>query len=256
VNDDAAADLDRLFARLSGEGHKDPDDHPAPEKLSAYQANELSAAEDDALQEHLVHCARCSELLLDLQRFLDPPPEDLPREGVVDFETAAQWREIRRRMGEEKALPVVAKRGLLTQIFKSPALAAVLALLLVGAAIQVMRLERELAQPITDLTPTTIEAPGTHKGPTAPAEPTPFRLGHVAAFDTHSPQTYPRFSLVFRDKNGQVKSTAEAPENEEGMIVLFLPRRFLAPGTYKVEVRRPNDVSSPPIRKFDIQILQ
>jgi hypothetical protein len=254
VNDDT--DLDRLFARLSGEGHApDPDDHPAPEKLSAYQANELSAEEDDAIQEHLVHCARCTELLLDLQRFLDPPPEDLPREGVADFETAAQWREVRRRIGEEKALPVAAKRGLLTGFF-SPALAAVLALLLIGAAIQVVRLERELAEPITDLTPTTIEAPGTHKGAPVPAGFTPFRLGHVAAFDTHSPQPYLRFSLIFRDKNGQVKNTVEARENDEGMIVLFLPRRFVAPGTYSVEVQGEGGASSTPIRKFDIQILQ
>lgn len=104
MNDDTA-DLDRLFARLSGEGpHRGPDDHPAPEKLSAYQAKELSPEEDDALQEHLAHCTLCTELLLDLQRFLDPPPEDLPREGVVDFETAAEWRELRGRMGSQQGV--------------------------------------------------------------------------------------------------------------------------------------------------------
>ncbi len=47
---DDTADLDRLFARLSDEGHhRDPDDHPAPETLSAYQANELSPTGKNAL---------------------------------------------------------------------------------------------------------------------------------------------------------------------------------------------------------------
>jgi len=104
VNDDTA-DVDRLFARLSGEApHRDPDDHPAPEKLSAYQANELSPEEDNEIQEHLAQCTLCTELLLDLQRFLDPPAEDLPREGVADFETAAGWRELRGRMGERQVV--------------------------------------------------------------------------------------------------------------------------------------------------------
>jgi Putative zinc-finger len=95
-------DLDRLFTHLSDEGRRRPipDAHPVPEKLSAYLANELSPEEDDALQEHLVGCTLCTDLLLDLQRFLDLPEEDRPREGVADFETAAEWRELRGRMGD------------------------------------------------------------------------------------------------------------------------------------------------------------
>jgi hypothetical protein len=93
-------DLDRLFTRLSTERRRPaPDDHPAPEKLSAYLANELSPEEDDAIQEHLTACTLCTGLLLDLQRFLDPPEEDRPREGVADFESAAEWRELKGRMG-------------------------------------------------------------------------------------------------------------------------------------------------------------
>jgi hypothetical protein len=102
VTDDT--DLDRLFTRLSDEGRRRPapDAHPAPEKLSAYLANELSPEEDEALQEHLVDCTLCADLLLDLQRFLDPPEEDRPREGVADFESAAEWRELRGRMGGQE----------------------------------------------------------------------------------------------------------------------------------------------------------
>ena len=254
---DETADLDRLFARLSTAGHPgDPADHPAPEKLSAYQANELSPEEEDAIQEHLAHCTLCTGLLLDLQRFLDPPSEDRPREGVADFETAAEWRELREKL-RVKAPPAVRKRSPLRGISGMQGFAAVLALFLVAMTIQIVMLERELAQPISNLTPTTtIEAQGVKKGTQGVAEPTPFRLGQVVAFDTHSPRSYTQFRLIFRDKEGGVRRIVEASENAEGMIALFLPRRFLTPGIYKVQVLGLEGTSSDLIKEFDIRILR
>ena len=255
---DETADLDRLFARLSTEGGPgDPADHPAPEKLSAYQANELSPEEEDAIQEHLAHCTLCTGLLLDLQRFLDPPSEDRPREGVADFETAAEWRELREKL-RVKAPTAVVRRSRLRKISAMQGFAAVLALFLVAMTIQIVVLERELAQPITDLKPkTTIEAQGGKKGAQGVAEPTPFRLGQVVAFDIHSSQPYARFRLIFRDEDGGgVRRVVEAPENEEGMIAMFLPRRFLAPGIYKVEVLGLDGPTSDLVKEFDIRILQ
>jgi len=99
VTDDAD-ELDRRLARLFEEGRRreDPADHPSPEKLSAYQANELPPAEADEIQEHLTGCSLCTELLLDLQSFLEPEEEDQPQEGVADFGAEAGWRELRERM--------------------------------------------------------------------------------------------------------------------------------------------------------------
>jgi hypothetical protein len=148
VNDDTA-DVDRLFARLSGEGlHRDPDDHPVPEKLSAYLANELSPEEDNEIQEHLAHCTLCTELLLDLQRFLDPPAEDLPREGVADFETAAGWRELRGRMGEGAEAVSEAPRPRRAASLKiAYSLVAALALTVVGLWVYVVKLHGDLKAP-------------------------------------------------------------------------------------------------------------
>jgi putative zinc finger protein len=253
VNDDTA-DLDRLFARLSDEGHtQDPDDHPTPEKLSAYQAKELSPEEDDAIQEHLAQCTLCTELLLDLQRFLEPPAEDLPREGVVDFETAAEWRELRRRMGTTQATEV--KREFPRKVFRMPAVAAVLALLLGGAVYRLVRLEGELTRPVA-VQIKTIEAQGSKKGAPSAAEATPFRLGNVAVFETHSETPYPKYRLEFKDKNGQIRKAVDTQEDENGMIALLLPNRFLTPGLYHVEVLGLEGVPSKLIREFDIRILQ
>ena len=94
-----AADLDGLLARLAEDQRDDPEDHPGSERLSAYQAGELSPEEDDEIQEHLANCRLCAGRLQDLQRFLDPPPEDRSREGVADFETEVEWRKLREKVG-------------------------------------------------------------------------------------------------------------------------------------------------------------
>jgi hypothetical protein len=253
VNDDSA-DLDRLFARLSDEGRApEPKDHPAPEKLSAYQANELSPEEDDAIQEHLAQCTLCTELLLDLQRFLDPMPEDLPREGVVDFETATEWRELRGRMATAEVPRRGATRGLPRRGLWAPALAAVLTLLLSGAVYRIVVLQGQLARPLA-VQITTIEAQGSKKG-TGGAESTPFRLGNIAVFETHSDQLHLQLKLSFRDKNGQIQKTINAQEDENGMIAVLLPERFLAPGFYRVEVLEPDGATAIHLREFDIRIL-
>jgi hypothetical protein len=256
VTDDT--DLDRLFTRLSTAGRRRPapDDHPAPEKLSAYLADELSPEEDDALQEHLTACPLCTDLLLDLNRFLEPPEEDRPREGVADFETAAEWRELRGRMGSASSPPVgVRKRRDPHRIFGSPALAAVLALLFIGTASRMFVLERERGRPIA-VQITTLEAQGSKKGAPGTAEPTTFRLGNVAVFQTHSERPYPKHRLSFRDKDGRIQTTLEAQEDENGMIALVLPRDFLPPGRYLVEVSGLEGTTANSIGEFDIQILQ
>src|SRR3954471_7094568 len=77
----------------------DPEEHPDPETLTAYQANELSPEEDERIQDHLAVCQHCTELLLDLEEFLQPPESGV--EPAADFEAAVDWRRLR-AVSEEK----------------------------------------------------------------------------------------------------------------------------------------------------------
>ena len=257
MNEDSA-DLERFFSRLSGGHAQDPDDHPTPEELSAYLADELSPKADAAIQEHLTRCTVCTGLLLDLQRLLDPPPEDLPRVGVADLETETAWRELRGKLGTSQAPVTVqtteTKRDHSRQIFRSRAVAATLALLLAGAAFRIVMLERELAHPV-GVRITTIEARASKKGAENPA-PTVFHLGNVAVFETHWEQPYRKLRLSFKDKTGRIQQALDAREDENGMVALLLPNRFLTPGFYRVEVLESEGSASKPPREFDIRILQ
>ena len=94
---DETPELDDLLGFLAEDGHRrrDPEEHPSPRDLTAYQANELSPAEDERIQSHLAACTHCTELLLELDEFLKPPAAAEP---VADFEAAADWRRLQAGM--------------------------------------------------------------------------------------------------------------------------------------------------------------
>src|SRR5947199_8385154 len=86
---------------------RDPEEHPSPETLTAYQANELSPEEDERIQGHLRLCRHCTQMLLDLEAFLRPA--EVGAEPAADFEAAADWRKLREGVapgaGEKRQTP-------------------------------------------------------------------------------------------------------------------------------------------------------
>lgn len=254
---DDADELDRRLARLFEEGRRreDPEDHPAPEKLSAYQAKELPPEEADAIQEHLVQCAFCTDLLLDLASFLEPQEEEGNREGVADLAAEAGWRKVRAELPPVRTTSASVDRRLPPAWITWVASAAAVLGLVVGWTSYRKAVQLETT-PITDLTPTTVISQENQKGPDT-TEPTLLKLGRVAAFETLSDHPYPRYRLIFRDQRGQVQKSVEDSEDDDGKITMFLPNRFLPPGLYKVEVvGLGRGAAETPIRDFDIRISQ
>jgi len=99
------SDRDEVFDFLAEERQdwRDPEEHPSPEALTAYQADELSPEEDERIQEHLGQCRHCTEMLLELEEFLRP--EGVEEEPEADFEGAVDqgklqpwWHGSKRRL--------------------------------------------------------------------------------------------------------------------------------------------------------------
>ncbi len=261
MNDDTA-DVDRLFARLAAEGaHRDPDDHPAPEKLSAYLANELSPEEDNVLQEHLTQCTLCTELLLDLQRFLELPAEDLPREGVADFETVAGWRELKGRMGEGAKVGEVSKPGRLRRTFGSLkvayGLAAVLALAVVGLTLHTMppRQEPSPADAESVFLPSSMGV----RGGDGLEKTVEFRSSQRAkvplVFETLEGSAFPRYRLKIRRRSGhEVLRHEDIERSDEGLTWKLAPDT-LADGHYDIELQGIGPGAPVPLGKYRLNIL-
>lgn len=243
---DDTGELAKLLARLDAEGHG-MEEHPPSERLSAYQADELPPEEQAVVKEHLESCSFCRGRVHDLERLLSPLPEDLPVVGIADFETAAEWRRLQRKLEPLGTRP---RRAFATLGYS---LAAVLAVVLGWASYRIAVLERQLATPITDLRPTTFESPGSRRGNVA--TPQPFHPGNVAVFETHSDYPFRMYRLIFRDETGRIRRSVEDREEEDGTITLLLPQHFLRPGLYHVEVVGLAGGSVIPIRDFEVRIL-
>lgn len=254
-----ADDLDRRLAHLfEAARREDPEEHPAPERLSAYQANELPPEEADAIQEHLVQCSFCTELLLDLQHFLEPAEEARPREGVADMGAEVGWRKLRETLPRpQQAVPMKRWKSSHAWITSLASAAALFGLVFgLTSYRRVLQLE---TTPITDLTTVTVVSSDHQKGQRGPSptEPTNLELGRVAAFETLSEYPYPRYRLIFRAPSGQIQRSVEDTEDADGKITMLLPNRFLEPGLYRVEVVGLGDDSAEaPIRDFNIRISQ
>ena len=125
---DEIEDLDEMLGFLGEDGRqrRDPEEHPSPEELSAYQANELTPEEDERIQDHLAVCEHCTELLLDLEEFLKPAA--VAAEPAADFEAAADWKRLRDHLPQPaqadvaKALPYLFAASLIGALILSGAL--------------------------------------------------------------------------------------------------------------------------------------
>lgn len=90
-------DVDQLVRSALAAGVLTAGPHPDPDTLFRYHARELSAAEADAVQDHLAHCLACTEAVLDFGAFpqLDgPSDDDLPSAEA----TEAGWAEVQARL--------------------------------------------------------------------------------------------------------------------------------------------------------------
>jgi hypothetical protein len=210
-----------------------PWDHPTPEELSAYQANELPPERKDAIQEHLAGCSLCTGALLDLHRFLDPTQEDRPREGVADLETAAEWRVLRERMkGEngEPEEPQTREPGrddrLVRKLRVFQTLAAVLGILVVGQLLYGVWHNSRPLQFLPEKTLSITDNRGPGSLPEEIVYP-PVALRIPTGVD------YPVYRIEILAEDGRRLYSAKTSFSE---IILPLNRGELAAGVYKIRV--------------------
>jgi hypothetical protein len=222
--------------------------HPAPEELVAYRAGDLTAEEDDRIQEHLTQCRDCARLLLDLAEFeqLTPPPEEL---GPVDARAEASWQRLRSRLKDEEEPeeepPVLQHRPRpRVPLWRKPAvpwaLAAGLALCVVGLGLRTATLQQQvgvLSAPkigiaLVDLYP---ESERTTRGDAPQVE----KVGASSVLFLHLPER-PAESPVFETYELEVvpasgkDSVFKLPpaQGQDGSLTLQLPPTPLPPGPY------------------------
>lgn len=236
---DETSDLDEMLDFLSEDRDhlRDPEEHPSPETLTAYQASELSSDEDERIQRHLGSCKHCTQLLLDLDEFLEPPAA--AAEPVADFEAAADWQKLRhglRPRVEERAPARPARRRFLASVWGGYSVAAALLVTTVGLGIWNAELLQESRKPQPILTVQTLSAQGSTRGASEldRGEPVVLPADITLLLPTEKPASRYRVDIL-RNESRKPEWSLDVPQSR-GELNFSLPRKALSPGIYAVQV--------------------
>jgi hypothetical protein len=217
--------------------------HPTPEELSAYQANEMSPEESDTIQEHLAGCSLCTRALLDLQRFLDLPPEDRPQEGITDFETAAEWRVLRAKLEEEQLLMRSGARRPARRI--ALAMAAVL-LVAVGFSFYVLSRSAKNFK--------TLEPLGSNRGRHGDIETV--QLPVTLLLKSPAKTSYPEYRVDLWSVAGlHIRQLSRLKQSPSFDVEIPLKENDLAPGDYRIDLQGITNGTLLPVGKYVFRVI-
>jgi hypothetical protein len=262
----------------AGDGGDETSPHPEPGHLLDYRRGELTQAETAAVQEHLVVCRACAAVLVDLDELEgegaaaleddDEEDDDPSRSTTADFAAARAWRELTARLPDEDAAlsttaprdaaprdaalrdaapsttaPGSAHRPRPAAVWLPWAAAATLAVVALGLAFQVARLDRRTGEltarlersaapqadvPVIYLDSLTRDDPGSDaaaNGGLDAAVPPPAGGVAVLVLAVEDPARYPVYQLEVEDAAGTVVTIDGLhPAQPYGTLRAALPR--------------------------------
>jgi hypothetical protein len=238
---DSRAELKAVLEDFLAGARQDLAPHPAPEELLAYRAGELPAPEQARVEDHLVACPHCLELLLDLERLSDPG--FVGEHGITAAEKAADWQAVQARLAPRE----VPRRRMAAPFFASPrpayALAAALLVAVVGLSLRTLQLQRSVEDlgrpqvnaPVVDLFPASQLRGG--EGEVAVVELAPASRFFTLILSPKGSSDYAGYRLEILDSGGRAVWSAEGLEKDRhGSFTLILARSFLEPGDYRLRL--------------------
>lgn len=218
--------------------------HPAPEELLAYRDGELPGSEQARVEDHVVACPHCLELLLDLGRLSDPGFAG--EHGVTAARKAADWQAVQARLAAVTA-PREAPRRRPARFLASPgpawALAAALLIAVVGLSLRTRQLQRS----VEDLSRPQVNAPVVdlfsasplrgEEGEAAVVELAPASRFFTLILSPKGSPDYAGYRLEILDSGGRTVWSADGLEKDRhGSFTLILARGFLDPGEYRLRL--------------------
>lgn len=245
-----------------------PDAHPRPETLTAYHAGELSAADEEEIQEHLAVCRHCTRLLLDLPAFLAAPAAGIASAGE-DADADLAWERIRQRLPgapaeggrQPKSAPAAARRSGPRRTLVWLAAAALVVLIAAPLWIVARRLSApEPPWQVVELYPAE-ELRGTSAAPpTAPAEVNADAGATALLLHLAKEQSSLRFRVELRtvEVGGGTRSRTlpVAKVVDSRTLLLMLARHQLAPGRYQLVVLDGERASAETLGNYPLHVVR
>jgi hypothetical protein len=204
--------------------------HPSPEELTAYRDGRLSARRTARVCRHLGVCFDCPNLILELERFLEP----LPDESGIDM--AASWQELRRRLFTEPRPRPPAWQ--VAPIFASlrTAYAIAAASLLAAMALSFWSLS---PRAVPNMPMEVVDMPGVRRGTEPAQEIRVPAIGVVLILNPARLLQEADLRLEILSSSGRRIGTMDGLHSEAGSVRAFLPRSLLPPGEVRLRLTRP-----------------
>ncbi|HEX6899122.1 MAG TPA: zf-HC2 domain-containing protein [Thermoanaerobaculia bacterium] len=211
----------------------DPTVHATEDEIASYHAGTLPPDEEARVQDHLLECSECTELLLGLDELTLEDDDPAPSEEV-----RAAWEDLRSRLPAAAAPPLPAPLPYprpRRQPAWLPALAAGLAAAVVGLGVWNVSLQGkmdELSRPdvnsqFVELSSSTFRGEGTADAPVLKPQGRLVTL----ALRPDNPRGFADYEVELAGADGTVIWSGKGLRRQEsGYFFLTLPRRLLERG--------------------------
>jgi len=241
MNEDLKASVQALLA-----ASRTSDAHPTPDELVGYHARELAAADHERVRAHLIACADCARVVIDLASFPAAEPLD-PRDRVTPADVSRSWRRFRERLPDAQRRP--SRPSWLAFLAASPRLGWATAAVFLATSIALTGAlmtpppDGDAARPrvnfeIAELSPDDdlVRAAG---GRTVRVPAT--AAGVVLALALAETRTFEEYELQIRTQDAtpdapSLWTTSELRPSELGLFTVEIPRGFLPAGRYRIVV--------------------
>ena len=233
------SELQAVLDEMRTEDRRARVEPPTVEEMLAYRDGELSGDEEARVRDLLVSWPEL------LRALITPYPDDA--EGLPPEVVERQWKAMRGEIGGESRGRVLNFRNALT------AIAATLAVVFGGLLWQA---KLELRQPRA-LTPQLLMSD--HRRGPAGAATTLTAGGDAylmsAALNDHQPFEAYRFELV-DSANRLVWSSGAVQPSDDDTFAVLVPRAFLVPGTYKLNLYGVNGERRENLESYSVRVPQ
>jgi len=243
--------------QMAAEARDNLTEHPSPDTLLAYDAEELSEEERARVREHLAVCPECSRTVLDLASF----PEIEPVPGVESLSVQAeevQWQRVLDRLEDEEA-----RRSGGGQWGREYLLAAVLGAISLGLGLWVAWLH---IQPGSSETPSVnvfeigLVPVGASVTRSEEGVQVPTGMGSVL-LRLNLADLRPFENVRVAVRRAGVEEPGELVWEREGLVrgpqgnfSVHLPREVLPAGSYRIELTGERDGESEPLAIYELRL--
>lgn len=211
-------------------------EHPEADELVAYYEGTLSPGDMQRIQDHLLACRECAELIVDLEGLGDP--EFGTGEVIPDESAELVWRNVRQQIRrDERPSNVVPFRAVPRWVQPLAAMLVLSTLALSGWVAWLRGQVRDLSSPqlnapVLDLYP----AGSTRgEGPAVQTVPPEARLFTVILNPAGRP-AFETYELEILDAGGVVRRDGGLKPNPYGSFSVTLPKDLLGAGDFRVRL--------------------